>query len=142
MLLGGDEFRRTQRGNNNSYCQDNDTSWYDWRHLLQYADVHDFVRRMAALRRVHPVLSRERFYTSENISWFAPDLAAPDWSDPHAKALGCLIHNDGPDALYLMLNAEDKPTSFAIPGAPNQRQWRLAVDTCRDLPAVQPDCLR
>jgi isoamylase len=138
MLLGGDEFRRTQRGNNNPYCQDNDTSWYDWRYLSRYADIHDFVRRVAALRRAHPLLSRERFYTSEHIRWFAPHLAPPNWSDPHAKALGCLIHDDGQDALYLLLNAEDKPMSFSIPSAPHQRQWRLAIDTCRDLPPTQP----
>jgi isoamylase len=134
MMLGGDEFCRTKRGNSNAYCQDNDTSWYDWRNLQRYPQIHDFVKRMATLRRDHPVLSREHFYTSENISWFSTALAAPNWSDPHAKSLGCLIHDHGRDALYLMFNVEDKPMSFAIPPAPNDCRWRLAIDTSRDLP--------
>jgi isoamylase len=139
MLLGGDEFRRTQLGNNNAYCQDNPTSWYDWRYLQRYAGIRDFVTRMATLRRAHPVLSREQFYTPAEVNWFAPTLVAPDWSDPHAKSLACLIH-DGKDALYLMFNAEDKPMSFAIPPAPNPCQWRLAIDTSRDLPPALPAC--
>jgi isoamylase len=139
MLLGGDEFRRTQLGNNNAYCQDNPTSWYDWRYLQRYAGIRDFVTRMAALRRAHPVLSREQFYTPAEVNWFAPTLVAPDWSDPHAKSLACLIH-DSKDVLYLMFNAEDKPMSFAIPPVPNPCQWRLAIDTSRDLPPVLPVC--
>jgi glycogen operon protein len=134
MMLGGDEFCRTKRGNNNAYCQDNDISWYDWCYLQRYPQIHDFVKRMAMLRRDHPVLSRERFYTSEDISWFAPPLGAPNWSDPYAKSLGCLIHDHGRDALYLMFNAEDRPMSFAIPPAPSDCQWRLAIDTSQDLP--------
>jgi glycogen operon protein len=133
MLLGGDEFRRTQQGNNNAYCQDNATSWYDWRDLRRHAAIHDFVKRMIALRRLHPVLSRERFYTCAEVSWFTPGLEKPDWSDPRAKALGILIR-EGRDALYLMFNAEEKPTSFAIPCPPESFQWRLAVDTATDLP--------
>src|SRR6202012_3930170 len=58
MLLGGDEFRRTQRGNTNAYCQDNDTSWYDWGNLSRYAGIQEFVKRLVQLRRAHPVLSR------------------------------------------------------------------------------------
>ncbi len=133
MLLGGDEFRRTQHGNNNAHCQDNATSWYDWRRLQQYPDVHDFVVRMARLRAAFPSLSRERFYTSHDISWFSAGAGAPDWSDPHGKSLGCLIQ-DSHDALYLMFNAEDKPMSFTIPAASNGRRWRLAADTSRGLP--------
>jgi isoamylase len=137
MLLGGDEFRRTQRGNNNAWCQDNETSWYDWRLLERYPEIHDFVRRVAALRCAHPVLARERFYTADEISWFAPTGTVPAWNDPHARALGCLIHDDY-TALYLMFNAEDKPVSFTIPPAPASRQWRLAIDTYRNLAAVTP----
>jgi glycogen operon protein len=132
MLLGGDEFRRTQHGNNNAYCQDNETSWYDWRCLERYPDIHHFVRRLTELRRAHPVLARQRFYTDAEISWFAPALTAPDWSDPRAKALGFLIR-DGQDALYLMFNAYDKPESFAIPSAPKGSRWRLEIDTAKDV---------
>ncbi|HUB66331.1 MAG TPA: glycogen debranching protein GlgX, partial [Candidatus Methylacidiphilales bacterium] len=70
MLLGGDEFRRTQHGNNNAYCQDNETSWYDWRFLKQHQEIYRFTREMIAFRRAHPVLSQERFYTDSEIHWF------------------------------------------------------------------------
>lgn len=134
MLLGGDEFRRTQFGNSNAYCQDNETSWYDWRRLQHDADTHDFVKRMIVLRREHPVLSREAFYTAADIRWCAPDLSTPDWADPRRKALGCLIRNDGRSPLYLMFNAEETPMSFRIPFAPPEQQWRLEIDTSMDLP--------
>jgi pullulanase/glycogen debranching enzyme len=138
MLLGGDEFRRTQLGNNNAYCQDNETSWYDWSRLRRHPDIHRFVRRVAALRRAYPVLTRERFYTPAEISWFAATLKTPDWSDPRAKALGCLIRGAGRDALYLMFNAHDKPVSFIIPVAPDRGRWQLAIDTSQELPTM-PD---
>src|SRR5581483_401071 len=125
MLLGGDEFRRTQSGNSNAYCQDNTTSWYDWRLLQHDAETHDFVKRMIALRREHPVLSREAFYTSADIRWCAPDLGVPDWGDPRRKTLGCLVRESGEGAIYLMFNAEDTPMSFHIPFAPPRQQWRL-----------------
>ena len=135
MLLGGDEFRHSQRGNNNAYCQDNDTSWYDWRDLQRNADIHDFVERMIAFRWAHPVLSRERFYTPAEVSWLTPSLVVPDWNDPDARALGCLIRDsEGPDTLYLMFNAEDEPVTFQIPSAPERCRWRLAVDTATDVP--------
>ena len=134
MLLGGDEFRRTQFGNSNAYCQDNETSWYDWRCLQQDAATHEFVKRIITLRREHPVLSGEAFYTAADICWFAPNLSAVDWSDPRQKTLGCLIRAGGQTPLYLMFNAEDTPMSFRIPFAPPRQQWRLEIDTAADLP--------
>ena len=72
LLLGGDEFRRTQGGNNNAYCQDNDTSWYDWSRLEQHEDIFRFTRGLIAFRRTHPILSTERFYTDAEIQWSGP----------------------------------------------------------------------
>ncbi len=72
MLLGGDEFRRTQGGNNNAYCQDNETSWHDWSRLDQHRDIFRFTRGMIAFRRAHPILSKEQFYTDAEIHWFGP----------------------------------------------------------------------
>jgi isoamylase len=142
MLLGGDEFRRTQLGNNNAYCQDNETSWYDWARLRRYPDIHRFIRRVAALRRAYPVLARELFYTPAEISWLAPTLMTPDWSDPRAKALGCVIRAGGRDALYLMFNAHDKPVSFVVPTAPDRGRWQLAIDTSQELPTMSDSASR
>ena len=72
MLLGGDEFRRTQGGNNNAYCQDNETSWVDWTNLKQHQEIYRFARGMMAFRRAHPILSKEQFYTDAEIHLVRP----------------------------------------------------------------------
>ena len=89
MLLGGDEFRRTQEGNNNAYCQDNETSWYDWNCLKQHKEIFNFTRGMIAFRRAHPVLSKEQFYTDAEIHWFDPQGGLPNWDNPQGKTV-CL----------------------------------------------------
>ena len=91
MLLGGDEFRRTQRGNNNAYCQDNEVSWFDWSLLEKHKEIQRFTRGMIAFRRAHPVLRKETFYTDADIKWFAPNGATPDWADQRQKSFACLI---------------------------------------------------
>jgi glycogen operon protein len=136
MLLGGDEFRRTQGGNNNAYCQDNETSWYDWRLLERHQDIQCFTKHVIALRRAHPILSREQFYTSEDITWFGPARAAPEWNDPRAKAIACLVQDGAVEGLFLMFNAGDEPVIFHAPVAPDKGRWRLAVDTSRDEPDI------
>jgi isoamylase len=132
MLLGGDEFRRTQGGNNNAYCQDNETSWYDWSLLERHQDIQRFTRHVIALRRAHPILSREHFYTSEDLSWFGPSGGAPQWHDPRARAVACLVHDGAAEALFLMFNAGEEVATFHAPVAPDKGRWRLAVDTSRD----------
>ena len=87
MLLGGDEFRRTQGGNNNAYCQDNETSWYDWDFLDEHQDVYRFTKEMIAFRKSHPVLSRETFYSAKIIQWFDLQGNVPDWFIPQEKCL-------------------------------------------------------
>ena len=87
MLLGGDEFRRTQRGNNNAYCQDNEVSWYDWSLLEKHREIHRFTRGMIAFRRAHPVLRKETFYTDEDIKWFAPRRRHSSLGGPVAEIL-------------------------------------------------------
>ena len=94
MLLGGDEFRRSQGGNNNAYCQDNEISWVDWSLLQRNSEVFRFARGMFALRRAHPVLRREAFYTAEEIVWFDPSGKSPDWFDPRQRCLACLIRSE------------------------------------------------
>jgi isoamylase len=129
MLLAGDEFRRTQRGNNNAYCQDNDTSWIDWSLLEQNSDIFQFARSVLALRRAHPVLRREAFYTDEDIHWFNPYGKDPDWLNPGERRLACLIRGQGEPDLYLMFNADIDPIPFVVPGPIGLGSWRLAVDT-------------
>src|ERR1035441_10342161 len=80
MLLGGDEFRRTQGGNNNAYCQDNETSWHDWSYLEQHKANFRFTSGMIAFSRAHPILSKERFYTDAEIHWFSQQGGLPNWS--------------------------------------------------------------
>lgn len=134
MLLGGDEFRRTQGGNNNAWCQDNETSWMDWRLLEQHQDIYRFTREMIALRRDHPVLSRERFYTEAEVQWFEPDGGVPDWFDPQARQLACLIHEDAGSQLFLMFNAGSEAVGFHVPAALEGAHWHRVVDTYRAAP--------
>jgi len=137
MLLGGDEFRRTQRGNNNAYCQDNEVSWFDWSLLEKHKEIHRFTRGMIAFRRAHPVLRKEDFYTDAEIKWFAPNSATPDWADQWQKSFACLILGQTEPDLFLLFNAGTSPVDFFIPALPTGKIWRLAVDTSR----VAPDDL-
>jgi glycogen operon protein len=140
MLLAGDEVRRTQGGNNNAYCQDNETSWLDWTQLEQHQEIYRFTRDMIAFRRAHPVLRKEHFYTETDIRWLSESGGSPDWSDPKAKGLACLIQEGGDDALLLMFNADTRDIDFGLPALPQGSRWNLAVDTSRvtppDLPAA------
>jgi glycogen operon protein len=131
MLLAGDEFRRTQRGNNNAYCQDNDTSWIDWSLADRHRDLVRFTRELLAFRRSHPVLRREAFYTDRDIQWFDSSGRTPDWIDPERRRLGCLIHGDDDLDLFLMFNADKEPASFVLPPIHQSLQWKLVVDTAR-----------
>lgn len=134
MLLGGDEFRRTQRGNNNAYCQDNEVSWFDWNLLETHKDIHRFTRGMIAFRRAHPVLRREVFYSEADIKWFAPNGGVPHWTDERQKSFACLILGQAEPDLFLMFNADTRSVDFAIPSLPGGKTWRLAIDTSRSAP--------
>ena len=134
MLLGGDEFRRTQGGNNNAYCQDNETSWHDWSCLEQHREIFRFTRGMIAFRGAHPILSKEQFYTDAEIHWFGPQGGLPNWADPKEKQLACLIHEDAQSALCLMFNAGADAVDFGLPPVLPGARWHLAVDTSREAP--------
>jgi glycogen operon protein len=129
MLLGGDEFRRTQGGNNNAYCQDNETSWIDWTLLEQHREIFRFTQGMILFRRAHPVLSEGQFYQDAEIHWFGPQGGLPDWADPKEKHFGCLIHENEQHALCLMFNAGADAVDFHLPPVTDGTQWHLAVDT-------------
>jgi isoamylase len=134
MLLGGDEFRRTQRGNNNAYCQDNEISWHDWTDLEHHQEIYRFVRGMIAFRRNHPVLTKEAFYTNADIRWFSPEGTLPNWSDRKQRQLACLIAGQGEPDLFLMFNAGTEAVTFALPAPPKAERWHLAVDTFGSFP--------
>jgi glycogen operon protein len=134
MLLGGDEFRRTQDGNNNAYCQDNETSWHDWGCLERHKDIFRFTQGMVAFRRAHPILIKEQFYTEAEIRWFGPRGGLPNWADPKEKQLACLIHEDEKHALWLMFNAASEAVVFSLPALPPGDRWYRAADTGRQVP--------
>ena len=134
MLLGGDEFRRTQGGNNNAYCQDNDTSWLDWTRLEQHQEIHRFACGMIAFRRAHAVLSKEQFYTDAEIKWLNPAGEVPHWSNPNERRVACVIQENGLAALLLMFNAGENDTEFALPPLTHGSRWHLAVDTSDSAP--------
>jgi len=147
MLLSGDELLRTQYGNNNCYCQNNEYSWLDWSLAERNGDMLGFTCAMTAFRRRHASLRRGRFLTGEpdqdrtlpDISWHGVDLAQPPWDDVDARVLAFTLA--GLDAeepvLHVMLNMGDSPADFALPELPGQR-WSLAVDTNREPWVFEP----
>ena len=142
MLLGGDEFRRTQRGNNNAYCQDNELSWYDWDLVDRNADLVRFTSRMVALRKRVPAVRRDAFFGNEvnarglpEVAWHGCRLNQPGWTDPLCRVLSFTLGgaDDEPD-LHVILNMYDLGLDFEIPVTPGQN-WALAVDTAKESPA-------
>jgi isoamylase len=141
MIMGGDEFLRTQNGNNNAWCQDNTLGWVDWSLKDRNADFARFVRLMIAFRRTHHGLRRRSFFTGERgglppeIVWHGVDPAKPDFSH-NSRSLAWALdgrRSDRPQHvdcdIYVAMNAFWQPLPFRIPAAPSGRAWRRAVDT-------------
>ncbi len=150
MALGGDEIRRTQAGNNNAYCQDNETSWYNWDFKEKNKDILRFYRELIAFRKRHPALSREHFFDGENsphnqfpdIRWFDNRGKVPDWHGSR-PTLGCFLNGchleieadrDDND-FYIMFNSGTHDRMFVVPVPPSLKFWRVAIDTGRPSPA-------
>jgi isoamylase len=141
MILMGDEMRRTQRGNNNAWCQDSDLSWVDWRLLERHADVHRFLRRLIRLRSsVHPDPRRSgtltEFLRRARIDWHGVHLGEPDWGDRSHSIAATFQEPDGPALAYFIVNAWTEALEFDLPRV--ESGWHLMVDTF--LPA--PDDIR
>ena len=134
MLLGGDEFRRTQRGNNNAYCQDNEMGWWLWDRREEHADIHRFTRELITARKAHSPLSHPGFYTDDTLQWLGPDGKDPAWEDPDARTLGCYIPEMDDLAILLLFNAGTDPVTFTLPPLPNHRSWARKADTSRPSP--------
>jgi glycogen operon protein len=137
MLLMGDEVRRTQRGNNNAYCQDNDISWFDWSLLDRHAGLHRFVKAMTAFRHRRDVvdtaetLSLNDLLQRTHVEWHGVALGRPDWGD-HSHSLAFTIRSlHSRFVLHVMMNAYWEPLTFEVPSG---REWRRCVDTARTSP--------
>ena len=132
MVLGGDEIGRTQFGNNNAYCQDNELSWVDWEQA--HHDVFAFVEKLITLRREHPIFRRRNFICSQ-IGWYRNDgkrMTADDWNTSWAKAIGMFLDGSGseePDEdFYIAFNAHCEPVEFTIPPELGDA-WRVLIYT-------------
>jgi len=155
MLLAGDEIGRSQGGNNNAYCQDNEVSWIDWENIGPDDEgLRDFVRLLVNLRRRHRVFSRPRFFRGEavseaglkDITWLTPEgreATVEDWNNPVALSLGYVLggaagefytpggQRDIDESFLVMLNAWHQDLDFRIPLLPAEMAWELLVDTTR-----------
>jgi isoamylase len=148
MLLAGDEIRRTQQGNNNAYCQDNEISWFDWRLLEKNADLFRFFKLMMAFRKQHPNIRREHFFTGQankngqkDIDWHGSRLFSPEWSNPNSRVLAFTIWGlSQDDDIHVMLNMDSVDLDFELPPHPQKRQWLKVVDTALPSPADIAEC--
>ena len=143
MLTMGDEVRRTQRGNNNAYCQDNEISWFDWTLLDRHRGLHRFVKALIAYRQQRDVvvgrmrLTLNQLLSRSRVDWHGVELGRPDWSDQSHALAFCLTSLGGHLLLHGMLNAYWEPLRFQLPSAgPTTRgTWRRWIDT--SLPSPQ-----
>jgi glycogen operon protein len=152
MICGGDEIGRTQRGNNNAYCQDNELSWYDWKLDRSSRDLFAFVQRLIALRREHPVLRRRRFFQGgriwgsevKDLAWFRPDgkeMTEDDWNKGYVRCLGLRLAGDAieekdekgrriiGDTLLILLNAHHEALPFIMPAHKRGVRWEPLLET-------------
>jgi isoamylase len=151
MLLGGDEFGRTQNGNNNAYCQDNEISWFNWERNEDQNRLLEFTQKLIQLRRQHPVFRRPKFLRGrrirgseiKDVMWFNPggnEMSEEEWLSPFVRCLGMLLSGDtadifGPngeavrdDTFLLLINAHYDAVSFMLPGE-EHIEWELILDT-------------
>jgi isoamylase len=152
MISGGDELGRTQRGNNNAYCQDNESSWTHWDLTPAQKDFLDFARRLIRIWKDHPVLRRRKFFQGRrirgaevlDIAWLDPsgrEMTDETWNSPHVQCLGVRLNGDAidevdergerivSDTVLLLLNADSAPIAFVLPPTSPLERWETLVDT-------------
>ena len=155
MILHGDEFGRTQRGNNNAYCQDNEISWMDWRLAVEHEVQLTFTRKLTGFRKEHPVFRRRRFFDGKpvphvagealpDIAWFTPAAALmteTDWETAYAKSLTVFVNGDAipspdrrgqpvrDDSFLLLFNADANDLEFRLPDEEYGQRWEAVIDT-------------
>jgi isoamylase len=144
MILGGDEMARTQRGNNNAYCQDNEISWVDWTLEERNAEMVEFFRKAIAFTRRFPVLQRRKFFLGEDLdadgipdlAWFGPDGGQPAWRDPETRTLCWQLDASEEEGLaeasclFFILNGHFDSQWVKLPALGGPRRWHRAIDTC------------
>jgi glycogen operon protein len=151
MICGGDEFARTQNGNNNAYCQDNEISWFNWDFSDEQKQQLEFTKKLIRLRREHPVFRRPKFLQGrrirgseiKDVMWFNPggnEMSEEEWTSPFARALAMLLSGDTIDVVsfegeplrdetfLLLMNAHYEPIAFVLPGQENL-EWQVVIDT-------------
>jgi glycogen operon protein len=135
MLLAGDEMLRTQGGNNNAYCQDNELSWLDWSLTPAQRQMVRFTREMIALRKRHPSLRRRRFLEPDEIRWYGETLEVPRWDDKEARVLCFTLVGLTPQepALHVMINMSGSQRVLSLPHV-LPRAWRRIADTTMPAP--------
>jgi glycogen operon protein len=145
MLQAGDEFARTQRGNNNAYCQDNEISWIDWHLRSVNRDLLRFVQLLARLRRRHVEFRRETFLKgaasrvgAKDVTWLnvgGTEMKQGEWQDGSLRTLGIWFgkRNDLEGRLLLLMNAGESAQTFALPAAPADEPWIRQFDTALDV---------
>lgn len=157
MIQAGDEFGRTQRGNNNAYCQDNEMSWVDWRLARSNAGLVDFVRQLSEIRASNSVLRRQDFLEGvrpgegrfKDVAWLRPDgreVTEDDWLDPALGAFAMLLDGtavqpatepaDPSDNFLVLFNAEQRTIEFTLPAPISSECWEVRLDTSQDTVAV------
>jgi len=163
MLLGGDEMSRTQRGNNNAYCQDNELSWVDWKLDDRRRALIDFTRKLIKLRNHHAVLQRPRFLvgdyiwdsTAKDLAWLRPDgeeMSPEDWQKPWISSLAFMLGGDAlhavdergerllDDGLLVLLNAYEDQVTFKLPGEGPGGKWLVQLDTADPAKPADAPC--
>ncbi len=141
MFVMGDEVRRTQHGNNNAYCQDNEISWFDWALVEEHGDLVDFVARLLRFRQGSRFFRDDRFWSlsgGADVRWHGVELDRPDWGDQSHTLAFELTHTDHDDHLYVALNAYWEPLDFQLPEPAPGRHWVIGVDTTADPPDDAP----
>ncbi len=155
MMLGGDELGRTQQGNNNAYCQDNEISWFNWDNIDK--GLQEFAAKLIAFRHAHPVFRRRRWFQGraihgekqEDIAWFNPSgekMKEEHWGEEHAKSIGLYLNGQGivspdlrgervvDDTFYLAFNAHHEQVEFKLPPRHWGKVWRVVMDTVDGFP--------
>ena len=143
MLLGGDEFMRTQKGNNNAYCQDNEISWFNWEDAKKNDDILEFFKKTIVLTKRYTILQRRKFFLGKDLnannipdlSWFGADGKEPIWTNPSLHTLCYQLDGSeerselGEYHLFVILNSDHNTQYIKLPELRGKMRWHRVIDT-------------